>query len=362
MIFVKLKAICGIFIHPRPRTKLMNRRSLKMASSGVAFVSRPEKRQDYSEGRIMTNSIFPPKVTNLNFPVMANVHQSITFDKQPSSKAGFTKEIDKLIAEYQRNPESYREVIHLLKCAKECETRTEESKEMECTRNLVDCTTASEYCLQDNVLRGVLIVFEGADCSGKSTQSSRLEKDLKSRSHKVRLMRFPDRSTSIGQVISAYLEKKLEMNDRTIHLLFSANRWEFVQQMRKDLAAGVTLVLDRYAFSGVAYSARKPGLSLSWCQAPERGLPCPDLVVLLETPPGLPGQTRRFGCERYETSVAQSNASSCLKKLADDPTVHWEIIGTGSEDEVHQQILATVEPVLLNAPNSPLGRLWNKQD
>uniref|UniRef100_A0A8C4Q8P2 dTMP kinase n=1 Tax=Eptatretus burgeri TaxID=7764 RepID=A0A8C4Q8P2_EPTBU len=293
---ILVKANCGIFT--LARTKLMTRRTLEMtSSSGVAVMSHRDKGQGYSEGtRTMENLLFPPKVLNFNFPVTENQPQSISFNKRAPSKTGFIKEIDKLIAEYQRNPQSYREVIYLLKCAKECETRTEESKEVEFIGNLVDSTTASEDCPQDNALRGVLIVFEGADCSGKSTQSSRLQKELKRRSHKVRLMRFPDRSTSIGQVISAYLEKKLEMNDRTIHLLFSANRWEFVQQMHNDLAAGVTLVLDRYAFSGVAYSASKP-----------------------------------------------------------------EIVGSGSEDDVHQRVLATVEPVLVNASKTPLGHLWNKQ-
>lgn len=37
-----------------------------------------------------------------------------------------------------------------------------------------------------------------------------------------------DRTTTIGQLISAYLEKKSDLEDHTVHLLFSANRWELV--------------------------------------------------------------------------------------------------------------------------------------
>jgi len=33
--------------------------------------------------------------------------------------------------------------------------------------------------------------------------------------------------------------------------------------------------VDRYAFSGVAFSAAKDGLSLEWCKQPDRGLPRP---------------------------------------------------------------------------------------
>lgn len=35
-----------------------------------------------------------------------------------------------------------------------------------------------------------------------------------------------DRTTSIGKMIDSYLQSKSELDDRAIHLLFSANRWE----------------------------------------------------------------------------------------------------------------------------------------
>ena len=34
-----------------------------------------------------------------------------------------------------------------------------------------------------------------------------------------------------------------------------------------------SVALVRYAFSGVAFSAAKPGLSLNWCKRPDVGLP-----------------------------------------------------------------------------------------
>lgn len=35
-----------------------------------------------------------------------------------------------------------------------------------------------------------------------------------------------DRTTPIGKMIDSYLQSKADMDDRAIHLLFSANRWE----------------------------------------------------------------------------------------------------------------------------------------
>ena len=72
--------------------------------------------------------------------------------------------------------------------------------------------------------------------------------------------------------------------------------------MRKRLEEGVTLVVDRYAFSGVAFTAAKvpqrilgapssppQGIERDWCWAPERGLLAPDLVLYLDMPVPLTG-------------------------------------------------------------------------
>lgn len=74
--------------------------------------------------------------------------------------------------------------------------------------------------------RGALIVLEGLDRSGKSSQSMRLLSFLEGLGHSTELWRFPDRTTSIGQMISSYLSNESQLDDYTTHLLFSANRWE----------------------------------------------------------------------------------------------------------------------------------------
>ncbi|XP_009985811.1 PREDICTED: thymidylate kinase-like, partial [Tauraco erythrolophus] len=69
---------------------------------------------------------------------------------------------------------------------------------------------------------------------------------------------FPtERTTEIGQLLSSYLEKERNLEDHTVHLLFSANRWEHVPSMKEKLHQGITLVVDRYAFSGVAFTSAK---------------------------------------------------------------------------------------------------------
>ena len=57
--------------------------------------------------------------------------------------------------------------------------------------------------------------------------------------------------------------------------------------MKALLDSGVTLVVDRYAFSGAAYTGTKEGFDLAWCRTPDMGLPAPDCVVYLTLNPDI---------------------------------------------------------------------------
>lgn len=80
--------------------------------------------------------------------------------------------------------------------------------------------------------RGALIVFEGVDRCGKTTQTKRLYEYLQLQGVPAELMRFPDRTTITGKIINSYLTNGVDLDDRAIHLLFSANRWEAAKEMK----------------------------------------------------------------------------------------------------------------------------------
>ena len=139
-----------------------------------------------------------------------------------------------------------------------------------------------------NKRRGAFIVFEGVDRCGKTTQVALLVKHLMSLGLAAVAMNFPDRSTMVGDLINQYLQSKNDLDDRAIHLLFSANRWEAVPKLEQWLLhEGTTVICDRYAYSGVAFSSAKPSLDqeLAWCQACDVGLPAPDAVIFLDLAP-----------------------------------------------------------------------------
>ncbi|KAM9184220.1 thymidylate kinase isoform 1-T1 [Mergus octosetaceus] len=110
--------------------------------------------------------------------------------------------------------------------------------------------------------RGALIALEGVDRAGKSTQGRRLVEALRAGGHRADLLRFPERTTEIGRLLGAYLAGEKDVEDHAVHLLFSANRWEHVPSMKEKLRQGVTLVVDRYAFSGVAFTSAKELLEM----------------------------------------------------------------------------------------------------
>ncbi|CAG2113199.1 unnamed protein product, partial [Medioppia subpectinata] len=188
--------------------------------------------------------------------------------------------------------------------------------------------------------RGALVVLEGVDRVGKSTQALRLSEALKTMSCPTHLVRFPNRLTPIGQMISQYLKGGQQLDDRVIHLLFSANRWEMREQLEQLLSSGTSVIADRYVYSGVAYSAAKPSLDLEWCRLADRGLPKPDSVLYLTASEDSIAAREGFGDERYETKAFQQKVRNNYEKLKED---YWETISADkSEDELHKELLDSV--------------------
>lgn len=202
-------------------------------------------------------------------------------------------------------------------------------------------------------------MLEGVDRAGKTTQCKKLVTALQQSGRQVELMRFPDRTTQIGQLISSYLEKKRNLEDHTVHLLFSANRWELVPLIKKKLEQGVNLVVDRYAFSGVAFTSAKQGFSLDWCKNPDVGLPKPDLVMFLQLDPTVAATRGEFGAERYETSAFQTSVLQRFEQLMKDPSVNWQVIDAArSVEDVHYDIRTLSENAINAVENMPIAELW----
>ncbi|KAA3458419.1 thymidylate kinase-like isoform X1 [Gossypium australe] len=222
-----------------------------------------------------------------------------------------------------------------------------------------NCTPLSA----NNESRGALVVFEGLDRSGKTSKCGRLFSNLEGLGHSVELWRFPDRTTSVGQMISAYLTNKSQLDDHTIHLLFSANRWRRYQlfvcrsMMETKLKAGTTLIVDRYSYSRVAFSTAK-ALDFEWCKAPEIGLIAPDLVVYLDITPEKAAERGGYGGERYDQLEFQRKVAQHYKLLKDSS---WKIVDAcQSLDDVEKQVKEIVlQHIIACQKGKILSSLWS---
>ncbi|KAJ9206255.1 hypothetical protein DTO021D3_4898 [Paecilomyces variotii] len=210
--------------------------------------------------------------------------------------------------------------------------------------------------------RGALIVVEGLDRAGKSSQCELLLHNLQTLGHQAKYIRFPDRNTPIGKLIDGYLRGQSHLDDHSIHLLFSANRWEVAPTIQELIADGVTVIVDRYSYSGAVYSAakRNPNLSIQWAWQPEVGLPRPDLCLFLSISPVEAAKRGGFGLERYETDTMQKRVRDLFQSLLELP--HNDeicVIDAGRPfNEVAQDILEPVLECMKNVDSiGPLRRL-----
>ena len=110
------------------------------------------------------------------------------------------------------------------------------------------------------------------------------------------------------------------------------------------------MVIDRYYYSGIVYSAAKgnSSLSLEWARYPETGLPLPDLCVFLDIAPEAAARRGGFGDEKYETGAMQRRVRELFHELMKLPDAErMRVVDAGrSVEEVGKEIADVVEGVM----------------
>ncbi|MCI1640300.1 MAG: dTMP kinase [Bacteroidales bacterium] len=144
----------------------------------------------------------------------------------------------------------------------------------------------------------MLIVLEGLDGSGKSTQVALLKNYMETISGKVEYIHFPRYDSPVyGELISKFLRGDFgainEVNPQLVALLYAEDRHNAAPLIRKYLNGGDTLLLDRYVYSNVAYQCAKiqdtgeKERLRRWITDTEFiqfGIPRPDLNIFLDVP------------------------------------------------------------------------------
>ena len=146
----------------------------------------------------------------------------------------------------------------------------------------------------------MLIVLEGLDGAGKSTQVNKLKDYLAEKTGRLEYLHFPRYDSVVyGDLISRFLRGEFGTNDgvhpQLVALLFAEDRHGAVPQIKADLAEGKTVLLDRYVYSNIAYQCAKSASMeeaeqlRKWILDTEFGVfkePKPDLNIFLDVPIG----------------------------------------------------------------------------
>ena len=225
----------------------------------------------------------------------------------------------------------------------------------------------------------MLIVLEGLDGAGKSTQVKQLKEYLTQRCGSLEYIHFPRYDAPVyGDLISRFLRGEFGSNEavhpQLVALLFAEDRHGAVPVMRQALEQGKTILLDRYVYSNIAYQCAKlqdpeeRGKLRDWIFNTEYGnfeLPVPDLNLFLDVPIGFVEQSlasHRDGQDRNYLSGAQDihEASIAFQKAVRDMYVaetardpkfrRIDCSGSRGEmlppDAIFEKVRAAVDPYL----------------
>lgn len=176
----------------------------------------------------------------------------------------------------------------------------------------------------------MLIVLEGLDGAGKSTQVRRLKEYLSTVCPDLEYIHFPRYDAPVyGELISRFLRGDFGANDavhpQLVALLFAEDRHGAAPQMRKTLSEGKVVLLDRYVYSNIAYQCSKLADEAEverlreWIFNTEFGdfnLPKPDLNIFLDVPIGF-----------VEASLNANRQGDDREYLAGKQDIHEASIG-----------------------------------
>ena len=144
----------------------------------------------------------------------------------------------------------------------------------------------------------MLVVLEGLDGAGKSTQVKKLREYLEQKCSSLMYIHFPRYEAPVyGDLISRFLRGDFGSNE-TVHpqlvaLLFAEDRHGAGPIIKKALEEGKTVLLDRYVYSNIAYQCAKlhspeeRARLRDWIFNTEFGnfaLPVPDVNLFLDVP------------------------------------------------------------------------------
>jgi dTMP kinase len=219
--------------------------------------------------------------------------------------------------------------------------------------------------------RGKLIALEGIDGSGKRTQLDLLARALKSRGVETLRVSFPKYESFFGKLVAGFLNGEFgplaDVDPHFSALLYAGDRFEAKGGLEAALAAGKTVLADRYIASNLAHQTARVAPAqrekfLAWLKHLEYdiyGLPAEALGVYLRVPAaeaqrrvGLKS-VRNYTPRRRDLQEEDVRHLEQAAKLYDQLVTQPNWVGiecvdppTGvlsSPEKIHRDVMAAVE-------------------
>jgi dTMP kinase len=229
------------------------------------------------------------------------------------------------------------------------------------------------------------VAIEGIDASGKATQSRLLKEWFETRRRqtsweKLRVLSssFPDYHSHTGEAILAHLQKKWacwinghdgfpettirspsQYDALAFQCLQTNNRFECLPEEAFTKPENTVLVSDRYHASALVYGSLD-GLPMELLDKMNRGLPMPDLYILLDVPVAASIERRPDRRDRYEMNHEyMQKVRERYVQLFNERANEWKygkghgwyvVNGHRPILDVHKEIVAIVDEVFRTSP------------
>ncbi len=205
---------------------------------------------------------------------------------------------------------------------------------------------------------GRLITIEGVDGAGKSTLARSLVAELSARGEEAQLFREPGGVETAERIRALVMDPGLEVSPRTEALLYAAARAQLAQEaLAPRLAEGVTVVLDRFLDSSLAYQGAARGLGIEQVRRINKfaiGSLEPDRTLLLTLPPELARERKRLAAgsagpdrlEREDHAFFAAVEAAYRRLAAQEPGRIRMIDSSGPPEQVLRDALTALADLL----------------
>ena len=217
-----------------------------------------------------------------------------------------------------------------------------------------------------------LIIIEGLDGSGKSTQVERHQKYFENEGINYRKIKLPDYDSPSSTLVNMYLAGEFgksadDVNAYAAGAFYAVDRFaSYKLNWGKDYENGTLILADRYATSNSIYQMEKIDESkwdeyLDWSadfEYEKIGIPKPDAVIYLDMPVEISQRlmTKRYGGDENKKDVHEANAAFLEKcrnsALYAAKKQGWKVVACSDEvnplpiDEIHKKIVNIVKEEL----------------